>query len=321
MTPAQLIKDIGSGKFKPAYYLYGEEDFRKFEAVKHLLTNYIPQQQRTLNFVRFEVDRVEFEKICGELASIPMMGERKLILIDEPQRLSPEKLKRFAKLLTPPPPETVVILSTSADHTPRKDSAFFREITKIAEPVQFNRLDVDDARGRIARFLEKNSLVCEPEAVNLLVDITDGDFGGLAAELEKLAITKNQGDKIIVADVRAITSSYEDFSIFELIDLVAAHETDKAMRACDDLLQRGMTPPGVLGMLSRQMIDFLKAHRGKKLTGAPFYQSNVRRQAQGYAESEVIRAISLIAKAERDVRLSGIPQAIIMENLIREISR
>ena len=321
MTPAQLTKEIGAGRFRPAYYFYGDEDYRKAEAAKYILGNYLPQQQRMLNHSRLEAERVEFDKICAELSVIPMLGERKLVQIDEPQRLKPTQQKKFLSLLVPPPPETVIILSTSAAHTPRKDSAFFRDITQIAEPVQFDRLDSGDVKGRIVRHIEKNDLTCDPEAVDFLAELTDGDFGGLTSELEKLTIMAGPGGHIGLKEVRELASSYEDFNIFQLIDLIVGHESDKALLAYQELLLGGMSPVGILNILSGQLINLVRIHAGKKIAGAPFYITKLRRQAGNFSQDQVLKGISLIAVADRDIRRSSLAPEMVVENLIREISR
>lgn len=321
MTPAQLTKEIGTGRFRPVYYFYGDEDFRKAEAVKYILANYLPQQQRLLNHIRLEAERVEFEKICAELSVIPMLGERKLVQIDEPQRLKPTQQKKFLALLVPPPPETVIILTTSAAHTPRRDSAFFRDFTQIAEPIQFDRLDEGDVKGRIMRHLEKNELTGDPEAVQFLAELTDGDFGGLTAELEKLTLMAGPRGHIGLAEVKELASSYQEFNIFQLIDLIIGHESDNALLAYQELLLGGMSPVGILNILSGQLINLVKIHAGKKIAGAPFYVNKLKRQAGDFSREQVLTGISLIAVADRDIRRSALAPEMVVENLIREISR
>jgi len=274
-----------------------------------------------LNHPRLQAEGAEFDKICAELSVIPMLGERKLVQIDEPQRMKPTQQKRFFSLLVPPPPETVIILITSAAHTPRKDSAFFREITQIAEPVQFDRLDTGDVKGRISRHIEKNDLTCDPEAIDFLAELTDGDFGGLTSELEKLTLMAGPGGHVGLKEVRELASSYEDFNIFQMIDLIVGHESDKALVAYQELLRGGMTPVGILNMLSGQMINLVKIHSGKKVAGAPYYVSKLRRQAGNYSQDLALKSISLIAMAERDIRRSSLAPELVVENLIREISR
>ena len=165
MTPTQLFKEIDAGRFKPVYYFYGEEDYRKTEAARFIVNNFIPQQQRLLNHVKLSVDKVDFETVCNEIAAIPMIGERRCVQIDEVQRLKPTEQKRLYALLEAVVPGLLVILSSPAAHTPDRKSAFLRDVSKVAEAIKFDRLTTKDARTRITRSLRSSGFTYDAEAV------------------------------------------------------------------------------------------------------------------------------------------------------------
>jgi DNA polymerase-3 subunit delta len=321
MTPTQLSKEIAAERFKPVYYFYGEEDYRKAEAVKYVLNSYIPKQQRLLNFSRFAVDKHDFETICSEVASIPMLGERRLIFVDEIQKLRPTQQKEFFAFLGNLPPNIMVILSSPASHTPNRKSAFLREVGKVAEVVKFERLKARAAKVRIERHLESAGFTYDPEAIELLNAMTGGDFGGLAGELEKLTLSSDEGGHLGLDEVKKLVSSHEDYTIFELIDLIASRDADRALYVCQDLIQRGFKPVPILRLLSGHMMNLTRVHAGKKITGHPFFVEKLRRQAAAFDESRVLRAVTNIAGVERDIRRSKIKDSILLENMIRDICR
>lgn len=321
MTPTQLLKEIGSDKYKPVYYFFGDEDYRKTEAVKYILSNYIPKQQRALNFTKLSAAKNDFEAICGEIAAIPMLGERRFVFVDEVQKLKPTQQKKFFAFLKGLPPNILVILSSPAAHTPDKKSAFMREVNKISEPVKFTKLGPEAARSRIERHLVAAGFTYDREAVDLLISLTGGDFGGLAGELEKLSLSSEEGAHIGLEQVKVLVSSHEDFTLFELIDLIAAKKADRALYVCNDLMQRGVKPVPILRMLSGHMMNLTKAHAGKKIAGHPYFVDKLRRQARQFEESRVTEAISSIAGVERDIRHSKVKDSILLENMIRKICR
>jgi len=320
MTPAQLTQEIGRGRFQPAYYFYGEEDFRKAEAVKYVANNYLPQQQRTLNFIRLTVEKNDFESICAEIASIPMLGERRLILIDEIQKLKPTQQKKFFSLLIPPLPDTVIILSSPAAHTPDKKSAFLRDVGQIAEMIQFNRLTDSMAESKIEKFFESSGFTYDKEAIELLISVTDGDSGGLTGELEKLVLYSEEKKHIGMDEVKAVASSYIQFNLFELIDLISTKRREEALLAYQDLIQKGTRPESLLWQLSSHMINLLKVHTGKQIMAKPFVVNKLRQQARAFSRQQTVEAINLIAETERNLRRSRLRPEILVENLIRKVS-
>ncbi len=321
LTAEQLNREIGLRKYRAVYYFYGEEDYRKTEAIKFILNDYIPQQQRLLNFTRLSAEKNEFEMICNELAAIPMLGERRIIVIDEAQKLGSAQQTRLFGLLQPPPPETIIIFVSPAANTPRKTSAFYKAITDIAQPVQFDRLTKNQSISRIEKQLQAAGYTYDREAIDLLVELTDGNFGGLTGELDKLALIKESGSHIDIETIKQVASSHEDFSIFELIDFIAEAKSDGALRAYHDLVQKGMRPATLLYQLSAQMLNLLKVHAGKQVRGAPFFVRRLQEQSRQFGLEKALRAIEKIALVEREIRRSQIKPPVLVENLIREISR
>lgn len=320
ISALQLVTEINKGRFRPVYFFHGEEDYRKAEAVKYILTHYLPEAQRTLNFTRVTVDKTDFETICGELASLPMLGERRLIFVDEIQRLKPTQQQKFFALLASPPPETVVILSSPADHTPKKTSAFFRDVSRVAEPVEFARLNRESAAGKIMKALDAAGFTYDSDAVKLLAELTDGDYGGLVGELDKLSLSGEGGTHIGVAEVKAMASSYEQYTMFELTDAVIARDRDRAVRIYNDLAQKGAKPESFIWPLSNHLTNLLKVHAGKRINGAPFYVRKLEQQAREMSAERLQRAVSRTAQTEHDMRRSKLKAAILVENLIRDIS-
>lgn len=321
ITAEQLQREIGKSDYRSVYYFFGEEDYRKTEAVKYLLNDYLPEQQRIMNFRRLSTDKIEFDTICNELAALPMLGERRLIVIEEAQKLSPTHQKKLFALLQPAPPDTIVILVSPAVRTPKKTSAFYRAVTKVSQPVSFARLSHEKAAQRVQRQLQAAGVEAEPEAIKLLISLTDGDFGGLVGELEKLTLLAEPGQPVSLNDIRKLTSSYQEFTIFSLTDAIAEGKTDNALRAYDDLILKGNRPTTILWQISNHMFNLLKIHTGKRVVGAQFFIQKLKNQSRLFKLEKALKAIVLVAGAEREIRQSTVKPVVLVENVIRNISR
>jgi len=321
MTPTQVFEEIKRGKFRPVYYFYGEEDYRKTEAARFLLKQFLPDEQQVLNAVRLTAGKADFEGICAEISSLPMLGERRFISIDEIQKLTPTQQKKLASLLAHPIPEMVIVLSSPAVRTPKKNSAFFRDIGKIGEPVFFGRLSGQTARLKIESQLKSAGFTYDAEAVALLLDLTGGDFGGLTGELEKLSLSAESGSHIGVEQVKIMASSYQEYNIFELIDFVAAHKIDRALAVYNDLIQKGMYPVPIVNILSGHLVKLMLIHEGKNVPGAPFYVNKLRSQAGSYPREKLKEAIIRTAETDRAIRQTKVAPEFLVENLIREIAQ
>jgi DNA polymerase III delta subunit len=151
--------------------------------------------------------------------------------------------------------------------------------------------------------------------------LTDGDFGGLVGELEKLTLLVEPGQPVSLNDVRKLTSSYEEFTIFSLTDAIAEGKTDNALKAYDDLILKGNRPTTILWQISNHMFNLLKIHTGKRVLGAQYFIQKLKNQSRLFKLEKALKAIVLVAGAEREIRQSIVKPVVLVENVIRNISR
>lgn len=316
----QLAKEMGAGKFRPLYFFYGEEDFRKAEAIKLITKGYLPPPQRKLNLVKMSASGTDFTEICTEIIAIPMLGEKRLIVIEQMQKMKPTQHKKLFEFLSNPPPETVIIMTVPGSYNLKKTSAFYKGITAISAPVIFDRLTGGMARAKIEKHFRDAGFEFDSDAVDYLIAITGGNFGGLGGELEKLSLATEGGGHIGLAEVKQMVSSHEEYNIFELIDCIADLKTEQALHIFNDLILKGINPASMIYPLSNHMTNLLKVHAGKKVAAHPMFVGKLRRQAAIYDQSRTVTTITLIAKADREIRENKLRPLFLVENLIREIS-
>ena len=77
-TPKKLVDDVTGGKFRPAYYFYGPEEYRLLEAIKFVAHQFLPKKQLTTNFRRLDGRRTKCDDLIAELSVFPMLGERQV---------------------------------------------------------------------------------------------------------------------------------------------------------------------------------------------------------------------------------------------------
>ena len=167
MTPSQLLSEAAAGKFRPAYYFFGSEDYRIIEAEKYLARQFLPDLQLITNYRRLDARKASFAEISAELSAYPMLGERLVVAVSDIQKFGANEIERLEKLLLPPDPNRLVILSTPSARAPRKDAAILKRIGSIAEPVEFKKLTLEETGNQISRNLAKANLTIEPKARQL----------------------------------------------------------------------------------------------------------------------------------------------------------
>jgi DNA polymerase-3 subunit delta len=166
------------------YYFYGPVDLLKDEAVAELVDRFLDPSLRDFNFDQRSANQLAPEDIEPLCNTVPMMAERRMVVIRDIEAWSRKTRARSAVLayLEKPAPETILILvQGSAEEKPDA------ELEARSTAIHFDKLRRDHAEKWLGKRAAKRGVTLAPEASAHLVTVLGDDLGLLAAELEKLA--------------------------------------------------------------------------------------------------------------------------------------
>jgi DNA polymerase-3 subunit delta len=316
MSPSELLADVGKGKFRPAYYFHGTEDYRIIEAEKYLARQFLPDRQLLTSYRRIDGRKASFAEISAELCAYPMLGERLVVSVSDIQKFGADDIERLGKLLMPPDPNRLVIFSTPSARAPRKDAAILKRIGNIAETVEFRKLTFDETRNQISRNLTKAGLTIEPKALQLFAEAVAGNRGAIENETEKMAAYKEPGSVVSVDDVRRMVGGYEVFVIYELANDIVRGDAVRVLRQIRSLIADGNGPTGILFWISKHFIELYLVKNGKPLESKRRWLAWKYREQTGRLDNDRLeRIIIAAAEADASMRLGKNPPNIILEML------
>lgn len=322
MTPLQLLADVTSGKFKPVYYFFGSEDFRIIEAEKYLAAQFLPNLQLTTNYRRLNGKKTSATDIIAELSVYPMLGERQVFSISDFQSFKPKEIERILKILQPPDPNRVVILTSPADKAPKKKSAFYSTMSGAAALVEFKKLTPDESKLNINRRLHKHDIKIEETALNLLVELIAGNRGALDVETEKLINYRQPGETVTKDDIRKLATGYEVYSIFELADKIVAGNARQVLAQVKQVLAEGTSPTGVLYHLGSHFVSLYLVKNGKPLDNRRRWLTpHFRAQAGKYNNQQLERMIIQIGDTDAELRRTPLKPETLLESLIMQLMK
>ncbi len=315
-NPGTLFKDVSAGRFKPAYYFYGAEDYRIAEAEKFVARQFLPDLQRAANYRKIDARKAKVADLVAELSNLPMLGEKQVFVIGNFQSYRPKQVQQILALLTPADPNRIVIFTSPSSKMPKKTSAFFKSVSKCAEPVQFDRLTFQAVAGQISSVLKKEGIEITPEALKLFTELVDGNKGALDRELAKLVNFRQSGETVEVEDIHQVIAGHEVFGIFELADLVVAGETRKVLKMIRGLLAEGTTAVTLVTLLQQHFTSVYLVKNGKQPLGnRSFLTYKFKQQAQKYDSSRLEEIIIEIAAADARLRHQELKQEMVLEML------
>src|SRR5881409_736000 len=114
-----LLRSLPKGELAPVYYLHGPEDILKDEAVQAILERALDPGLRDFNFDQRSAGQLDPEAIFVLCTTLPMMAERRVVLLRDIEgwKRKPKTRAAFLEYLARHAAETVAILVQSAAET------------------------------------------------------------------------------------------------------------------------------------------------------------------------------------------------------------
>lgn len=226
-----LKSAVQGRKFDPVYYLYGDDDFLKNEAVRVLTVAAVDPAMQAFNLDQRRGVDLDGEELGVLLSTPPMMAERRAVVIRGAAALRKDARAALDKYLAKPAGDTVLVLVAGADEKQDK------KLTEQSTAVEFGPLTGTQLPKWIARRVEQAGGEIAPDAVALLQDTVGSDLPTLDLEIEKL-LNYAAGRRITEDDVAAIAGVRRDETVGHLLDAVAARDASAALAALPLVLQQ-----------------------------------------------------------------------------------
>lgn len=247
---ARLTKSLGG-----AFYLHGEDQFRKEEAVRALIETHLDPSTRDFNLDTLRGTEVDAETLASVLATPPMMAEWRVVVVREVEGLAGSKHARDAllRVVTNPPPGLALVLSCTVPSGSK--AKFYGELARAARSLELAAVTDADVPGWLmSRAAEVHGVELDVDAARALGAAIGVDLGVLARELDKLTSFVGDRGRITVEDVEAAGTRLPEQNRWRWFDMVAERRFEEAADAIEVLIAQGETGVGLVIGLSAQLL-------------------------------------------------------------------
>lgn len=223
-----------------AFFLHGEDHFRKEEAIRALVAWHLDPGTRDFNLDLLRGSEVDVETLASILATPPMMAEWRVVDLREVEALasSPKAREVILESVQNPPPGLALILSATIPS--QSKAKFYQELKRRAHSVEFAEISANDVPGWLVEWARsKHGVEMQEEAARALGGAVGTDLGVLAQEVEKLASTVEVGEPISLEVVRAAGTRIPAQDRWEWMDLVGNRAFRRALDGLPVLLAQG----------------------------------------------------------------------------------
>ena len=266
MTSSKAEKLLGdaikTGRFEPVYCLCGENEFRKDEAVRQIINRATDPGTRDFNIDQLRGLEAEGELLESSLSTLPMMSDRRVVVLREPGALKKQARAVLDRYLRNPSPSTVLVIVIPAGAEPSQDIIDCASTFEIAT-LTGTRL----TKWIVRQAKTTHGVEIDSDAAELLQQAVGTDLMELAGEIDKLA-SYTDGERIDAAAVSSVVGVRRGETIVDLLDAVARRDSTAAVNLTPIVLrQPKMTGVSVVMALAVQTLG-IGACRGRRDAGA-----------------------------------------------------
>jgi len=311
MNPLQEIPSLAKAR-GGAFYLHGDDEFRKEEVVRALVEAHLDSATADFNFDPLRGTEVDTETLASVLGTPPMMAEWRVVVIREVEGLatSPRSRDVLLEVVAKPPPGLALILSCSVPQGSK--AKFYKDLAKTARSVEFQPLSPADVPGWLmARAQAQFGVELDVGAAQALGAAIGANLGILKMELEKLADVAGEGRTITLEDVQAAGTSLPSQDRWQWFDLVGEGRLEEALDSLGVLMGQGESGVGLVISLTTHFLRLgIVAEQGPAALEAalpPHQRWLARRlvaQAKKWRPVEIDAALEGLLRADRLLKAS-----------------
>lgn len=312
----ELDKELRFKKLRPAYLIYGAENYLIHTAIKRI-RDHLSVQAET-----FSAKSTSLSEILMSAKTVSMWSPKRLLIVSDSEKIAEaEQLSSYLKK----PLEDVTLIFTAEKMDGRtKFAQIFNEHGAVIEckPLYDNQLP-DWVRMEAQTKGKAISL----EAARMLPELVGKNLGELSQAIEKLILYVGAKPSIDLNDVEIVLTETGERTVFEFGNAVGSRDISKALHILQRMNESGENEVMILTMLARHWRLLLKAKEAgnneydlaRTLGVNPFFAKDYARQCSSFKLEELKRGFKQLYFTDKLLKSSKMPKWMILEKCVRKI--
>ena len=227
MTYEGIMRELMEGKYRPVYYLHGEESYYIDKISDYIAEHALQPEERDFNQTVMFGSDVSASQIADVCRRYPMMAERQVVIVKEAQNLkSTEALEKYLKQ---PMATTVLVMCHKNGKIDGRKREYVKAIQQAGILFESAKLRERDLPAFIEGYLKRKNASIDPKSTQLIADAIGADLNRLTSELDKVLISLPEESRRVTPQVvEDQIGVSKDFNGFELRDAIVNRNIFKA---------------------------------------------------------------------------------------------
>ncbi len=220
-----ILSEISDKKFKPVYFLQGEEPYYIDLISNYMAEHVLSEEERDFNQNILYGQDVDVRKVIDLARSFPMGSQYRLVIVKEAQKMP--SVDDLSLYLQKPMMSSIIVFCFKGKKLDARKKVT-KDLEKVKALYSFDKLYDNQVPDFVESYLKERGMSIEPKAKMMIAEHLGTDLQKVANEIDKLLVSKPADCKLITCDlVEKNIGISKDFNAYELVDALFARNVHR----------------------------------------------------------------------------------------------
>jgi DNA polymerase-3 subunit delta len=321
----KFYKELESKKFKPVYFLYGDEPYLLNPCVNRFKFSVLDESAIDFNYSLFYAKEADPAQIIDVVETLPVFSSRRLVIVKNIQDFKDSEFQELESLLKNPVDSTVLVIFADKFDKRKKN---FKTLVDHSVSVEFKKPYENQYPQWILHMVREVNLNINNDAIHRLHRLVGNNLSELENQIHKIAEYIGGAKKTIeLSDVNAVITVTREENIFDFTKALGHKDRAKALEQLVNLLDQGQPEILIVRWVSEHMRKLLTVRAGMdqgfggtKLANmcniVPYFIESYCDQARFWTVKQIEEALVVLHETDKALKSSPISSHIWLENLV-----
>lgn len=227
MSAEKILADWKAKRFKPVYWLEGEEPYYIDMVVNYAERHILSESEAGFNLTVFYGRDADWASVINACMRYPMFAEKQVVLLKEAQHM--KEIEKLQGYVSKPLGSTIFVVGYK-DKKLDTRTKFAKTVKEKGEVLTTKKFYDSQLPEWTSQMIASHGLTISSKALALIVDHIGNDLSRLQNEVEKLSVNLAGRKNITEEDIETYIGISKEFNAFELQDAIAQKNLAKAIR-------------------------------------------------------------------------------------------
>jgi DNA polymerase-3 subunit delta len=227
MSAEKIIGDWKKNKFKPVYWLEGEEDYFIDKVVHYAEHEILTEAEAGFNLMVFYGKDASWIDVVNSCKRYPMFSERQVVILKEAQQM--RDIDKLESYIEHPLSSTIFVVSYKEKKVDGR-SKLAKTLKEKGEMLTTKKMYDNQLPDWTNELITSKGRSISQKALMLLVDHIGNDLSRINNEIDKVLVNLGERMNITEDDIEKYVGISKEYNPFELQGAMAQKDLAKAMK-------------------------------------------------------------------------------------------